>query len=64
MKQAEFAGQLSGSIFGITNTLGCSNGFLAPLMASVVLENVANKYAAWNLIFYIAVTIYVLGEKR
>lgn len=59
---AEFGGQLSGSIFGFTNTLSCGCGFIAPMLASFFLENVADKFFAWNLIFYSAVVVYLIGD--
>ena len=58
---AEFAGQLSGSIFGFTNTLGTANGFLAPMMAGLVLDKVPNKFIAWNIIFYVSLVVYFIG---
>lgn len=31
------------------------------MMASFVLENVHDKFVAWNIIFYVAVVVYFMG---
>ena len=50
------------SLPGFTNTLSCGCGFIAPMVAGVFLENVADKFLAWNLIFYCAVAVYLIGR--
>ena len=60
---AEFGGQLSGSIFGLTNTLSVACGFIAPMMTSFFLENVDDKLLAWNIIFYSCIVVYLIGKR-
>lgn len=31
------------------------------MLASFVLENVHDKYVAWNIIFYVAIVVYAFG---
>lgn len=30
-------------------------------MVGIILENVEDKYMAWNLVFYIAIGVYIIG---
>ena len=53
----------SNLFIGFTNTLSCGCGFIAPLVAGFLLENVADKFLAWNVLFYICMGIYLIGKR-
>ena len=39
-------------MFATMNTVAMSAGFLAPMFAGLMLDNIADKWLAWNYIFY------------
>ncbi|KAK7082064.1 hypothetical protein SK128_021511 [Halocaridina rubra] len=50
---------LSGTLYGLTNTVANSTGFIAPAVAGLILyEN--QTLRAWNTIFYISGVVYVV----
>lgn len=57
----EFGGELAGTIFGFTNTFACFNGFLSPIMVGFILNNVDDKFFAWNIVFYILIATCLVG---
>jgi MFS family permease len=38
--------------FAIVNTIGMSAGFLTPLYAGVILDNVENQWKAWSILYW------------
>ena len=58
---AEFARDLSGSVFGFTNSFGCAAGIIAPMMASFFLNRFEDKTIAWNYMFYVCIAFYLSG---
>ena len=39
-------------LFATMNTIAMSAGFLAPMFAGLLLDNIADKWLAWKYIFY------------
>lgn len=58
---ADFAKDLSGSLFGFTNTWACLMGIASPLIVGAFMENVDNKNLAWNYSFYCSIGYNVFG---
>ncbi|KAF7493862.1 Sialin [Sarcoptes scabiei] len=59
---AEYAPNFAGTVFGFANILAFSMGIIAPYIVGVLLDSqIDNDHQQWNIIFYIAVIIYVIG---
>lgn len=39
----------------------CLDGILAPIIVGIVVQNINGLREAWNVIFYIAVILYIIG---
>ena len=58
---SDFAKDLSGSLFGFTNTWACLMGFVSPLIVSVFMNNAASTVLAWNYTFYVTIGYSIFG---
>lgn len=58
---ADFAKDLSGSLFGYTNTYACMMGVASPLIVGAFMENVDSKVLAWNYSFYVSIGYNILA---
>lgn len=58
---SEFARDLSGSIFGLTNMFACFDGIISPIVVGIFVQNCSDLKTAWDCIFYLAVFLYVIG---
>lgn len=50
---------LAGTLFGISNFLANTTGFIAPAVAGAILFN-NQTLSAWNAVFYIAAIVYIV----
>ena len=55
----DIAPQFAGILMGITNTFGTIPGIVSPLITGFITEN--HKNSEWQLVFYIAAGIYLIG---
>ena len=58
---SEFARDLSGTIFGLTNMFACFDGIISPIIVGIFVANLPDIRQAWNSIFYLAVVLYAIG---
>ena len=59
---AEFARDLAGSIFALTNTCACIGATLSPIFVTMITESFETKTVGWNFVFYITIAIYLIGS--
>lgn len=52
---ADFAKDLSGSLFGFTNTWACVMGIASPLIVSVFMNSTTSPVLAWDYTFYVTI---------
>ncbi|CAG2110653.1 unnamed protein product [Medioppia subpectinata] len=59
----EYAPEFTGTVFGITNTLASSMGFLAPIIVGQILDTEHNSETRkkWDIVFYVTAAFYLLG---
>lgn len=58
---ADFAKDLSGSLFGFTNTWACLMGIASPLIVSAFMNNIDSKHLAWNYTFFVTIVYNIIG---
>lgn len=49
----------AGTLMGLTNSIGCMNGFIVPYIVAVLTQNNQTSYQ-WSFLFAIACAIYLL----
>ena len=56
----DLANNFAGTLMGIINTLGNTMGFVAPMIAGVII-NGHNDIKHWQIVFWIASVVYIVG---
>jgi ACS family sodium-dependent inorganic phosphate cotransporter len=55
----DIAPQFAGVLMGITNTFGTMAGIISPQVTGLIVQN--QDGAEWQIVFYIASVIYIIG---
>ncbi|XP_054160049.1 uncharacterized protein LOC128958258 [Oppia nitens] len=59
----EYAPNMAGTVFGVTNTLASSTGFVGPLIVGVLLDNGGGNGIRhqWDIVWYLSGAIFAFG---
>ncbi|XP_054160050.1 putative inorganic phosphate cotransporter [Oppia nitens] len=59
----EYAPNYAGTVFGVTNTLASTTGFMAPLFVGLLLDygEASGVRHQWNIVWYTSAAVYIFG---